>query len=126
MNRPIIAVLFIIVAISIAVTSLVYINKTHDTMIIHLNEILKSAVADNKQETKELIDNTLKQWEKRDDLLNIFLGMAETNDVKNALSMAEKFSEIGDTESVILYVNECKNQLERIKNANEPTWSTIL
>ena len=126
MNRPIIAVLFIIVAISIAVTSLVYINKTHDTMIIHLNEILKSAVADNKQETKELIDNTLKQWEKRDDLLNIFLGMAETNDVKNALSMAEKFSEIGDTESVILYVNECKNQLECIKNANEPSLSTIL
>ena len=95
-------------------------------MIIHLNEILKSAVADNKQETKELIDNTLKQWEKRDDLLNIFLGMAETNDVKNALSMAEKFSEIGDTESVILYVNECKNQLECIKNANEPSLSTIL
>lgn len=126
MNRPIIAVIFIIVAISIAVTSLVYINKTHDTMVVYLDKILESAIHDNKKETKLRLDTALEQWEKRDDLLNIFLGMAETNDVKNALSMANKFSKIGDTESVILYVNECKNQLERIKNANEPTLSTIL
>lgn len=126
MNRPLIAVIFIIVAVCIAVTSLFYINNTHETMTEHLGDVLESATADNKQETKIRLDNTLKQWEKKDDLLNVFIGQTETNDVKNALSMAVHFSEIGDMESVILYINECRVQLERIKNTNEPSLSTIL
>ncbi len=126
MNRPLIAVIFIVVAVCIAVTSLFYINKTHEIMTELLDNVLESATQDNKQETKNLVDNTLKQWEKQDDLLNVFLGQAETNDVKNALNMALYFSEIGDMESVILYINECRVELERIKNANEPSLSTIL
>ena len=126
MNRPLIAVIFIIVAVCIAVTSLFYINNTHETMTELLGDVLESAIADNKQETKIRLDNALKEWEKKDDLLNVFIGQTETNDVKNALSMAVHFSEIGDMESVILYINECKVELERIKNANEPSLSTIL
>ena len=126
MNRPLIAVIFIIVAVCIAVTSLFYINNTHKTMTEHLGDVLESATADNKQETKIRLDNALKEWEKKDDLLNVFIGQTETNDVKNALSMAVHFSEIGDMESVILYINECRVQLERIKNTNEPSLSTIL
>lgn len=126
MNRPLIAVIFIIVAVCIAVTSLFYINNTHETMTKLLGDVLESATADNKQETKTRLDNTMKEWEKKDDLLNVLIGQAETNDVKNALSMAVHFSEIGDMESVILYINECRVQLERIKNTNEPSLSTIL
>ena len=126
MNRPLIAVIFIIVAVCIAVTSLFYINNTHETMTEHLGDVLESATADNKQETKIRLDNALKEWEKKDDLLNVFIGQTETNDVKNALSMAVHFSEIGDMESVILYINECRVQLERIKSTNEPSLSTIL
>ena len=126
MNRPLIAVIFIIVAVCIAVTSLFYINNTHKTMTEHLGDVLESATADNKQETKIRLDNALKEWEKKDDLLNVFIGQTETNDVKNALSMAVHFSEIGDMESVILYINECRVQLVRIKNTNEPSLSTIL
>ena len=126
MNRPLIAVIFIIVAVCIAVTSLFYINNTHETMTEHLGNVLESATADNKQETKIYLDKALKEWEKKDDLLNVFIGQTETNDVKNALSMAVHFSEIGDMESVILYINECRVQLERIKNTNEPSLSTIL
>lgn len=126
MNRPLIAVIFIIVAVCIAVTSLFYINNTHETMTELLGDVLESATADNKQETKSRLENTIKQWEKKDDLLNILIGQAETNDVKNSLSMAVHFSKIGDMESVILYINECKVELERIKNANEPSLSTIL
>lgn len=126
MNRPLIAVIFIIVAVCIAVTSLFYINNTHETMTEHLGDVLESATADNKQETKIRLDNALKEWEKKDDLLNVFIGQTETNDVKNALSMAVHFSEIGDMESVIIYINECRVQLERIKNTNEPSLSTIL
>ena len=126
MNRPLIAVIFIIVAVCIAVTSLFYINNTHETMTELLGDVLESATADNKQETKIRLDNALKEWEKKDDLLNVFIGQAETNDVKNSLSMAVHFSKIGDMESVILYINECKVELERIKNATEASLSTIL
>ena len=112
MNRPLIAVIFIIVAVCIAVTSLFYINNTHETMTELLGDVLESATADNKQETKIRLENTIKQWEKKDDLLNILIGQAETNDVKNSLSMAVHFSEIGDMESVILYINESKKSDE--------------
>ncbi len=126
MNRPLIAVIFIIAAVSIAVTSLFYINKTHETMTVYFDDILESAKSDNKQETKNRVNKAIEVWEKKDDLLNVFIGQAETNDVKDSLSMAVKFSKIGDIESVILYINECKVHLERIKNANAPSLSTIL
>ena len=51
MNRPLIAVIFIIVAVCIAVTSLFYINNTHETMTELLGDVLESATADNNQET---------------------------------------------------------------------------
>lgn len=126
MNRPLIAVVFIIVAVSIALTSLFYIKDTHKTMTALLEDVLESATSDNNKETKTRLDNALSQWEKKDDLLNIFIGQKETMEVKNALNAAVYFSELGDTESVILYINECRVQLDRIKNANEPSLSTIL
>ncbi len=125
MNRPLIAVIFILVAIGIAVTSLFYIKDTHKTMTAILDTTLEIAKNNNKEETKKHIHNTLKEWEERDDLLNVLIGQAETNDVKSALTMAVYFAELGDTEQAILYINECKVELERIKNTNELSLSTI-
>ena len=126
MNRPLIAVIFILVAIGIAVTSLFYIKDTQRTMTELLDNTLKTATKGNEQVTKKHLENILEHWEERDDLLNVFIGQSQTNDVKGALSMALRFAELGDNEQVILYINECKTELERIKNANEPSLSTIL
>lgn len=126
MKRLVTAVCFIGVAVIISVTSLIYINKTHETMEVLLTDVLESAVAEDREKTEEGLNKTLIEWEKHDDILNVFLGQAETNDVKNALNMAMYFCEIGDTDSSILYINECRVQLERIESTNSPSFSTIL
>ncbi len=126
MNRLLIAVIFIIITVSIGVVSLFYINNTHEDMTTILDTALESATADNKADAKAQISHALSQWEKKDDILNVLLGQIQTNDVKSSLKMASYFAEIGDIESVIIYINECKVELERIKNSNTPSISTIL
>ena len=126
MNRPLIGYIFIITAIAIAVSSLFYIKHTHKTMDEKLDIVLDSAIKDDKSAVKRNIEKVLSEWENKVDILNIILGQGETNDIKNPLNMAYKFSLLGDTESVILYITECKTHLERIENTNQPSLSTIL
>lgn len=126
MKRVVTAVVFIAVAIFISVASLMYIGETHETMEVLLTEVLESAIAEDKEKTEAGLNKTLYEWEKRDDILNVLLGQAETNDVKTALNMAMYFCDIGDTDSAVLYINECRVQLERIESTNSPSFSTIL
>ncbi len=126
MNRVVTAVSFIAVAIFISVASLMYIGETHETMEVLLTDVLESAIAEDKEKTEAGLNKTLYEWEKRDDILNVLLGQTETNDVKTALNMAMYFCDIGDTDSAVLYINECRVQLERIESTNSPSFSTIL
>lgn len=126
MKRLVTAAVFIAVAIFISVASLMYIGETHETMEVLLTDVLESAIAKNKEKTEAGLNKTLYEWEKRDDVLNVLLGQAETNDVKTALNMAMYFCDIGDTDSAVLYINECRVQLERIESTNSPSFSTIL
>lgn len=126
MNRVVTAVSFIAVAIFISVASLMYIGETHETMEVLLTDVLEIAIAEDKEKTEAGLNKTLYEWEKRDDILNVLLGQTETNDVKTALNMAMYFCDIGDTDSAVLYINECRVQLERIESTNSPSFSTIL
>lgn len=126
MKRLVTAAVFIAVAIFISVASLMYIGETHETMEVLLTDVLESAIAKDKEKTEARLNKTLYEWEKRDDVLNVLLGQAETNDVKTALNMAMYFCDIGDTDSAVLYINECRVQLERIESTNSPSFSTIL
>lgn len=126
MKRVVTAAVFIAVAIFISVASLMYIGETHETMEVLLTDVLESAIAKDKEKIEAGLNKTLYEWEKRDDVLNVLLGQAETNDVKTALNMAMYFCDIGDTDSAVLYINECRVQLERIESTNSPSFSTIL
>lgn len=126
MNRLVTATVFIVLAICIAVTSLLYINHAQREMEELLKDAIESAVAKDTEQTRLGVEKALNQWEKHDDLLNIFLGQTETNDVKNSLNMAMYFLQTNDLQSVILYINDCRCELERIKTSNAPSFSTIL
>ena len=107
MNRPLIAVIFIIVAVCIAVTSLFYINNTHETMTEHLGDVLESATADNKQETKIRLDNALKEWEKKDDLLNVNINSIEGITIEFAKLLVNIFKSIYGIDCInIKYPND--------------------
>ena len=126
MNRLIIAVILIIIAVSLSIASLFYIDNTYNEMIPILDTALESAMAENKYDTKKQIAYVLSQWEKHDDILNVILGQNQTSEVKGALKTAYYFAQSDDMKSVILYINEGKVEIERIKNANTPSISTIL
>lgn len=126
MNRPLISVILIAIAVAIGIFSLIYIDKTHETITVMADEIIESASEDNQAHTMTLLEKTDKQWDKSKKILNILIGQQSTNEVKTAIRMAMHFAKLGDMESVILYSNEFKVEMEKIKETNEPSWSTIL
>lgn len=126
MNRFIIAISLIAFALVFSIISLFYINNTFDTMTQHLDTSIESAINNEQAQTQKNLEKTLKEWEKRDDFLNIILGQGETNEVKNYLISALNFTLMGDTRTAVEHINWAKVEIERIKNANSPSISTIL
>lgn len=126
MNRFIIAISLIAFTLVFSIISLFYINNTFDTMTQHLDTSIESAINNEQAQTQKNLEKTLKEWEKRDDFLNIILGQGETNEVKNYLISALNFTLMGDTRTAVEHINWAKVEIERIKNANSPSISTIL
>lgn len=126
MNRTVIAILFIIIAVAIGITSLVYVENTYDKMNTLMEAVSESASADNKEKTMQLLEEAENRWDNHKKVLNIFLGQGETNTVKSHIKTATLFAKHGDMESVIIYTHECQVELYRIRESNRPSWNTIL
>lgn len=126
MNRFIIAVSLIAFAFSFAIASLFFINSTCDTVTNHLDVSIEAALNEEESLTRENLEKTLIEWEKRDGFLNIILGQGETSGVKGYLTSALHFAVMGDTKTAIEHISWAKVELARIKNSNTPSLSTIL
>lgn len=126
MNRFIISVCLVAFAITLSIISLFYINSTYEMITNHLDASIKTALNDEQPQTQENLEKTLNEWEKRDDFLNIILGQGETGVVKNYITAALNFTLMGDTKTAIEHINWAKVEIERIKNSNSPSISTIL
>ncbi len=126
MKRPVIAIILLVAAVAIGITSLICIERSCDKMIASLDEILENAVAENTEEVNRLSALANSQWEKEKSLLNILIGLQDTNDVKTNMHKIAYYAELGDLPSVILYGEECRVTLLRIKASVEPNISTIL
>lgn len=126
MNRTGIAIFFVIIAVAIGISSLLYVETTYDKMNTLMEAVSKSASEDNKEETLNLLKEADARWDKHKKALNIFLGQGETGKVKANIQMAKLFAVHDDMESVILYTHECQTELYRIREMNRPSWNTIL
>ena len=126
MKRLVISVSLIVFAIAFSIISLFYINSTCDKLTYHLDTSIESALKKDNTQTLRNLEKTLTEWEKRDDFLNIILGQGETNEVKSYLTAALNLTLMGDTQTAVEHINWAKVEIERIKNANSPSISTIL
>ncbi len=126
MNRLVLAIALISLTIIVGVASLFVISNAEKNMVVELDSVLKYAREENPDLLNKSIERATKQWEKETPLLNILIGQQETNQIMHDLRMIERFAREGDKSTLILYVCECKTDLEKIRITNEPSLSTIL
>ncbi len=125
-NRPLIALFFLVVSIAIGIFSLVYIEINCTEMIEMLDISIEYSQDDKTEAINKQLYKTVEKWEKIKPVLNLIVGQVETNQVRNDLNKAIFFFNYGDTSSMILYIEECKMDLNKIIVSNEPTITTIL
>lgn len=125
MKRLIIAITILVVSIGIGITSLICVKKSCNEAIVSLDSILLNAVTENGEEVNRLAVQVNEQWEDQKNSLNILIGQKHTNEIKKELNIVLYFARIGDYESVILFSEECKEDLVNIIVSNEPNLSTI-
>ena len=126
MKRLVLAIALIVATMAVGVISLVVINSTEKSMLVELDNISKYANEENIEELNKAIEGALLQWERKKPILNVLIGQQETNQIIHDLRMIEHFAREGDKSTLILYVCECKTDLEKIRITNEPSLSTIL
>ncbi len=126
MKRLILAISLIVTTIVIALISLGTVEKANEKMVDRLDEITIYAMEGSYNLLNESVGEAISQWEEEKPILNILIGQQQTNEITGTLRMIEHFAREGNKESILLYIYECKTELEKIKITNEPSLSTIL
>ena len=126
LNRPLIGIILLVVAIAISIFSLVFIETNCGELIDMLNETATVVQEKNADKTTENLTAVVEKWEKIRPVLNIIIGQGETNEIRSELNKIIFFANIGDFETTLLYIEECKTDINKIIAGNEPTISTIL
>lgn len=126
MNRLVLAIALISLTVFVGVASLFVISNAEKNMLVELDKVLKYAHEENTELMNEALEGAIRQWEREKPILNILIGQQETNQIIHDLRMIEHFAREGDKSTLILYVYECKADLEKIRITNEPSLSTIL
>ncbi len=126
MNRLALAIILITSTVILSFSSLGIMKNTNEKMLTHLETVTKYANEENYTALNNAAKEATAQWEKEKPLLNVLIGQKETNEITGSLQMIEYFALEGNKESVLMYIYQCKTDLERIKSTNEPSLSTIL
>ncbi len=125
MKRLVLAIALITSTIVIGFSSLGIIDNINEKMYIQLDEVTKYAKEENYTALNAATKEANEQWKKQMPILNILIGQQGTNDITTSLRMIEYFANEGNKESVLMYIYECRANLEKIKSTNEPSLSTI-
>ncbi len=126
MNRLKIAVLIIVISVALSGISLVFIQTACGTLIENLDEVILNINQKDKTSTLKNLDYAIEYFEKIKPFLNIIEGQNETIEIRSNLNKAIFFLNIKNYESSILYLEECKTDLNRIIVSSTPSLSTIL
>lgn len=125
MKRIVVVALLLIFSITVSIFSLVFVKNTCNDTISGIDEILRNAETENKDEVNRLSVQTNRNWMDKKFLLNILIGRTATNEVDKTLNKIIYFSETSDYEAVILNAEDCKEELMYVIESNEPKLSTI-
>ena len=109
-----------------SILSLIYIETICGNLIDELDDVIVSVSKKEPEKAKDSLQNVIDDFEKAKPFLNIFLGQEQTIEVRNDLNKAIFFINKKNNESAILYLQECKTDLNKIIVSNHPSISTIL
>ncbi len=120
------AILILIISGILGVFSLVFTQTTCGRLVDKLDEVIINITKKDKNSTVENLDDAIEYFEKIKPVLNILEGQSETIEIRGNLNKAIFFVNAKNYESAVLYLEECKNDLNRIIVSNIPSISTIL
>ncbi len=120
------AILILIISGVLGVFSLVFTQTTCGRLVDKLDEVIVNIIKKDKDETVKNLDDAIEYFEKIKPVLNILEGQGETIEIRGNLNKAIFFVNVKNYESAVLYLEECKNDLNRIIVSNIPSISTIL
>lgn len=126
MNRFKIAILILVVCVALSFASLCFIENSCGKMIDKLDEVIVHLAKKNVNGAIEKLDDSVEYFEKIKPFLNILEGQGETIEIRGDLNKAIFFMNAKNYESAILYIEECKTDLNRIIVSNIPSISTVL
>ncbi len=120
MNRPVIAVVLLVLSILISISSLIFIEINCDSVIKTLDKALDCAYEKNYNETEKQLQIALEKLEKSKHFFNIIIGQEETVEIRNNLNKAIFYYNKKNYDSMTLYLQDCKMNLNRIIVTSEP------
>lgn len=125
MRRTVIAFIILILSVGMGIFSFIFVKNTCNEVITGIEEIMQSAVTENREEVNQISVQTNREWKEKVFLLNILIGRADTGEVEKLLNKIVFFAERADYESVISNAEDCKEELAYIIESNEPKLSTV-
>lgn len=120
------AILILVISGTLGVFSLVFTQTTCGRLVDKLDEVIINIIKKDKDTTVKNLDDAVEYFEKIKPFLNILEGQGETIEIRGNLNKAIFFVNAKNYESAVLYLEECKNDLNRIIVSNIPSISTIL
>ncbi len=106
--------------------STIYIDTACSSLVEELNVVIGLILKKNNSLVAEKMQNVIDDFEKKRPFLNIFVGQGETSEIRGDLNKAIFFINAQNFESSILYLQECKMDINRVITRNMPSISTIL
>ncbi len=125
MNRTIIASVILVLCLTIAVGSLIYIENACNDMIMTVDITMHSIMTQNEEALIKNLHTLIEKTERNRPFLNIIMGQEESIELRGNLNQAIYYCNCNDYETAILHLQEYKTNLNRIISLNEPTPSTI-
>ena len=118
MNRRIIAIVFLIIAVITSVTASFKVQNTCKNTTDKIENIIKTSQTDI-QSTKAQTQSIYEYWQKNSSILQIFVGTKEVLDVKLSIAEMLFLLEQNNLEDFLEEAYDCKKQLFRIKDSEK-------
>ncbi len=118
MNRRIIAIVFLIIAVITSVTASFKVQNTCKNTTDKIENIIKTSQTDI-QFTKAQTQSIYEYWQKNSSILQIFVGTKDVLDVKLSIAEMLFLLEQNNLEDFLEEAYDCKKQLFRIKDSEK-------
>lgn len=126
MNRTVIAVILLVVAVALGITCHFYVKSTCDSMLTLVDDVLEEAITENTVKVNPSTVLLNSQWKSKKFLFKFFLGQSDFSTVETYIGNALFYSEIQDNKALVICLSELREELRRIKESNDLDLQTAL